>query len=121
MYQIINKTIYVNRGDAMTIHIVNRTDIFHAGDYLILSICEEGNLENTLFMKRVDITEDSGLADISLSSTDTRSFCDAFKSGSKTFWYELELNENTTLIGYDKTGPKLFIVYPEASKIGGSI
>lgn len=123
MYKIIDKTIYVNRGDQMTIHVVNRSDTFHTGDYLIFSVCEEGNLENTLFMKRVEIPDNVGYVDINLTSEDTRSFCEAFAKGQKTFWYELELNENTTLIGYDAKGPKLLILYPEAAKLedGGSV
>ena len=117
MYKIIDKVIYVNRGDQMTIHVVNRSGLFNNGDYLIFSICEEGNLKNTLFTKTVNVVEDIGYVDITLSSTDTRSFCDAFKKGQKTFWYELELNGNTTLIGYDKDGPKLLIMYPEANSL----
>lgn len=85
MYKIIDKTIYVNRGDQMTIHVVNRSDTFHNGDYLIFSVCEEGNLENTLFTKTVNISSDAGYADITLTSTETRSFCDAFKKGQKNF------------------------------------
>lgn len=122
MYRIINKDVYVNRGDALTLHLVNRTGDFKSGDYLILSICEENNLENTLLTKRVDLTETIDVADISLTSQDTKSLCEAFKTGYKVFWYEIELNDNTTLIGYDIDGPKLFVLYPEASKHGeGSI
>ena len=113
MYRIINKNVYVNRGDALTLHLVNRTGDFKAGDWLTLSICEENNLENTLLTKRIDI---------SVTSAETKSLCEAFKTGYKIFWYEIELNDNTTLIGYDLDGPKLFVLYPEASKISeGSI
>lgn len=121
MYKIIDKTIYVNRGDQMTIHIVNRTDDFHNGDFLIFSICKAGDLGTVILTKRVDFTYDIGYADITLTSEDTRSLCDFFKSGQKNFWYELELNNNMTLIGYDNDGPKLFIVYPEADNNGGSL
>lgn len=122
MYRIINKNVYVNRGDALTLHLVNRTGDFKAGDWIILSICEENNLENTLLTKRIDISEASDVADISVTSAETKSLCEAFKTGYKIFWYEIELNNNTTLIGYDLDGPKLFVLYPEASKISeGSI
>ena len=122
MYRIINKNVYVNRGDALTLHIVNRTGDFKTGDFLTLSICEAENLENTLLTKRIDLAEASDVADIPITSAETKSLCEPFKSGYKTFWYEIELNDNTTLIGYDNAGPKLFILYPEASKItGGSL
>lgn len=117
MYRIINKNIYVNRGDALTLHLVNRTGDFKAGDWLTLSICEENNLENTLLTKRIDLSEASDVADISITSQETKSLCEPFKSRYKMFWYEIELNDNTTLIGYDMDGPKLFVLYPEASKI----
>lgn len=117
MYRIINKNVYVNRGDALTLHLVNRTGDFKAGDWITLSICEENNLENTLLTKRIDLAEASDVADISLTSAETKSLCEPFKSGYKRFWYEIELNNNTTLIGYDIDGPKLFVLYPEASKI----
>lgn len=117
MYRIINKNVYVNRGDALTLHLVNRTGDFKAGDWITLSICEENNLENTLLTKRIDLTEASDVADIAISSAETKSLCESFKSGYKRFWYEIELNDNTTLIGYDIDGPKLFVLYPEASKI----
>ena len=117
MYKIIDKTIYMNRGDAINIHVVNKSQAFQSGDYLIFSICEEGNLENTLFMKKVEASEGDNTVDITLDPSDTRSFCEAFKKGQKTYWYEIELNEEVTLIGYDKDGPKLLIIYPEDAKL----
>lgn len=121
MYKIKDKNIYVNRGDQMTIHLVNRTGSFKSGDYLILSICEENNMNNTILTKRVEISDSVDVADITLTASDTRSLCEPFNSGAKVFWYEIELNENTTLIGFDSKGPKLFTLYPEAKKEGGSI
>ena len=34
------------------------------------------------------------------------------------FWYEVELNDNDTILGYDKQGPKRMIVYPEGKERG---
>lgn len=116
MYKVIDKTIYMNRGDAANIHIVNKTQAFENGDFIIFSVCEEGNLENTLFTKKIYAPEGNNTVDITLDPSDTRSFCESFKNGQKTFWYEIELNEEITLIGYDKDGPKLLILYPEAAK-----
>ena len=33
-----------------------------------------------------------------------------------TFWYEIDMNDDTTVIGHDENGDKLFILYPEAAK-----
>ena len=54
------------------------------------------------------------MAEIKLTSVETR-IGDAFKDGSVTYWYEIELNGDTTLIGYDDEGAKKFVLYPEAT------
>lgn len=121
MYRIKNKTIYVNRGDAMTIHLVNNSDSFRIGDYINFYICEEGNMNNVLLKKTFNIDTITDSVDLALTSEDTR-IGETFGSGKKTYWYEIELNKDTTLIGYDLNGPKLFILYPEAvvSEKGGN-
>ena len=35
------------------------------------------------------------------------------------YWYEIELNNENTVIGYDNNGPKLFVLYPEGEDIDG--
>lgn len=113
MYRIKNKTIFLNRGDKITIHLVNNNDNFRIGDYLTFYICQEGNYENVLFQKRFDIEENIDVVDMKLTSEETR-IGEPIKSGYRTYWYEIELNGDTTLVGYDNKGPKLFILYPEA-------
>lgn len=51
--------------------------------------------------------------EIQLTEEDTKSF-DLLNKG-KTYWYDLVLNDSTTLLGYDSEGPKI-IVYPEAEE-----
>lgn len=114
MYRIINKNIFLNRGDKITIRVANKTDVFRVGEYLKFYVCQEGNYNNVLLEKRVDIDENTDIVDISLTSTETR-IGDPLKTGSKTYWYEIELDGNTTLVGYDGNGPKLFVLYPEAA------
>jgi hypothetical protein len=29
------------------------------------------------------------------------------------YWYEIQLNYYQTIVGYDESGPKLFMLYPE--------
>ena len=113
MYRIENKNIYLNRGDKITIHLVNNTDNFRIGDYLKFYICKEGDYADVIFSKRFEITENTDVVDIDLTAEETR-IGEPLKTGYRTYYYEIELNGDTTLIGYDKTGPKLFILYPEA-------
>ena len=120
MYRIKNKNIFLNRGDKITIHLVNNSDNFRIGDYITFYICENGNYENVIFQKRVDIDDNIDVIDIHLSSDETR-LGEPLKSGSRAYWYEIELNGDTTLVGYDEKGPKLFTLFPEAISKGGSI
>jgi hypothetical protein len=120
MYRIRNKNIYLNRGDKITIRLANNSDVFKIGDYLTFYICEEGNYSHVVLNKRFDIDTETDVIDIHLSAEETR-LGEALKTGSRTYWYEIELNGDTTLVGYDSDGPKLFILYPEAiiSEEGG--
>lgn len=33
------------------------------------------------------------------------------------YWYEIELNNEHTVIGYDENGPKILMLFPEGSKV----
>lgn len=52
--------------------------------------------------------------EIQLTEEDTKSF--DLVNKSKTYWYDLVLNDSTTLLGYDETGAKKIIIYPEAEE-----
>lgn len=49
-----------------------------------------------------------------LTSTDTKKF--ELLNKPKTYWYDIVLNDTTTIIGYDDDGAKRLIVYPEAEE-----
>lgn len=107
-------TISFNRGDQVAINIKNKSDsTFEIGDTIKFSITKKGNITDVILQKHYTIEEDSDIFTIILTSDDTR-FCPPIKSGSLTYWYEIEHNEITTLIGCDKNGGKELIVYPEA-------
>jgi hypothetical protein len=113
MYRIIDKNIYVNRGDAMTIIVANNSDSFKVNDIIKFYVCEQGNFSNVLLSKTITVAEESAEVEIHLESEDTR-IGDVLRNGSKVYWYEIELNGDTTLVGYDNNGPKLFTLWPEA-------
>jgi len=35
----------------------------------------------------------------------------------KTYWYDIVLNDTTTVLGYDEDGAKKLIIYPEAEEV----
>lgn len=107
-------TISFNRGDQVIINVKNKANTtFAVGDTIKFSITKKGNLTDVLLQKHYTIEEESDIFGILLTSEDTR-FCPPIKTGSLTYWYEIEHNEITTLIGFDKNGGKEIIIYPEA-------
>lgn len=109
-----DKSIEINRGDSGTIKITNKNGSFSIGDKLKFSIVEKGNYNNVIFQKEFEITEESNIAYITLVGDDTR-WGDVISS-KEEYWYEIDLNDSKTLVGYDSDKAKKFILYPEAPK-----
>lgn len=114
------KAISINRGDRGTIRITNTLGNFKVGDKLKFSIVAAANYNNVVFQKTYVVTEEGPDFYLTLNSEDTR-IGDVI-SKPTTYNYEVEYNNDYTLIGYDKTGSKNFILYPEApNKDGGDV
>lgn len=84
MYRIENKNIYVNRGDKITIFIVNNRDTFRIGDKITFYICEEGDYSTVILQKDFNIDEYSDTVGINLTSEETR-IGEPLKTGSRTY------------------------------------
>lgn len=112
--QIIDQNIHVNRGDQMIITLNNETP-FQVGDTFKFSIMKKGNCEEVIVQKTFTVEEESNVYELVLSPEDTR-IGNFIKAGFVTYWYEIEYNGINTLVGYDTTGPKEFILYPEAAE-----
>ena len=111
-------TISFNRGDQVIINVKNKANsVFEIGDTIKFSITKKGNVTDVLFQKTYNVEEESNIFGIVLTSEDTR-FCPPLKTGSATYWYEIEHNNITTLIGCDKNGGKELIIYPEVIAAG---
>lgn len=109
----LTKTISMNRGDKVTIKVTAKDDeTFNVGDRIKFSIVEKNNYNNVLFQKKYIVTEESSEYFLTLLPDDTR-FADII-SAAKEYWYEIEYNDEFTLIGYDPAKAKKFILYPEA-------
>lgn len=52
--------------------------------------------------------------EIQLTEEDTKVF--ELKNKGMTYWYDLVLNDTTTMLGFDDEGGKKLIVYPEAEE-----
>ena len=118
MYRIKNKNIYLNRGDQLTVNLVNKKDSFKIGDTLEFYVCAQGDYTNVVFQKHFDIDENTQTFGMDFTSEEMR-IGNPIKGDPKIYWYEIELNGRLTLVGYDNNGPKLFVLYPEAIGSGG--
>lgn len=120
--ELIINTIEINRGDTFSITFENEEPIFIQGSVINFYIMKKGDCSTVLLHKNFTIEneENEGKTfSITMQPEDTKSICPVLKSGSKTFWYEIELISDgvvTTLKGYDKEGPKELVIYPEAVK-----
>ena len=115
MYRIKDKTtIIVSRGDSFSINFRIKNYTFKPDDKVKLSVFEKrSNFEESLMTKYAVIDTSRNIAVFSLLPEDT-----SFNEGSdrdETFWYEISVNGDQTVIGYDvadKIKPKLFIIMP---------
>lgn len=123
MFNIDGYTIHITRGDIASIDIKCETDEgleyqFVAGDVIRFRVMERKRVEQVKLQKDVIVEEPTTSVSIILSSEDTK--IDGLINSPAKYWYEVELNPDTTpqtLIGYDRLGEKLFILYPEGDDI----
>lgn len=110
-------TITHNRGDKGAIRLVNKNGTFKKGDKFTFSIVKKGNYADVVFQKVFIVTEDCDTFYLTFTNEEMR-FSDII-SVKTTFWYEIDMNDDTTILGHDANGDKQFILYPEAAKKEG--
>ena len=121
MQKIDGTTIKVNRGDMLSLTLSIKTDSgtdyqFQLSDKIVFSIYAKNKMsDKAIYLKEITVGEVSTSVNITLSSEDTK-LGDLIDKPVE-YWYEIELNDQHTVIGYDDEGPKLFMLYPEGSKI----
>lgn len=121
MQKIDGTTIKLNRGDVLELVLSLKVDgtttyTFQAGDKIVFSIYNKGKLnEDAVLLKEVDATGGSQTVTISLTNEETK--LGELLNKPVTYWYEIELNNEYTVLGYDDAGAKELILYPEGSKV----
>ena len=125
MYKLEGTTIKVTRGDSCTISIRSKTlddnneqvpYIFKPGDCITFGIYNRKKLnESPILYKKIIVESDSEIIDFCLSSADTK--LGEMLNKPSTYWYEIQLNNEKTLLGYDDNGAKLLIIYPEGDDL----
>ena len=116
MQKIEGTTIKLNRGDVLNLTLSIMDDgepyTFQIGDEIIFSIYAKNGLNNEpLLTKKITMSEESQTASINLSSNETK--IGDYLNKPIDCWYEVELNGQYTVIGYDENGPKILKLFPE--------
>lgn len=116
MFKVDGTIIYCTRGDAGNIKFtVNNGEYkFAKDDVVTLKVYEKGNVDRVVLQKNVKITEVSTSVIIELTSLDTK-IGNVINKPAK-YWYEISINDEHTVIGYDDDGAKEFILYPEGGE-----
>lgn len=121
MYKIVDKTIHLTRGDACTISTgvsVEKEDgttvpyIFQPGDIVTFGVYEKKHFnQSPVLLKVITVEAESERVNICLNSNETK--LGEISHKAITYWYEIQLNHQQTIIGFDDSGPKELILYPE--------
>lgn len=117
----LSKTIYCNKRNAFSfIFKADEGFIFEPEDFIEFKVYKRNDLtKSPIIYKTLKVLEPTETIEISLTEEDTD--IEEVENKSVTYWYEIELNNNNTLIGYDREGPKSFIVYPKGVDINDRI
>lgn len=112
-------TVIHNRGSKGALRLLASavsTGTFKAGDVIKFSIVEKDDYANVVLQKRFTVKEDC--TEFFLVFTGEEMKIGDIISKKKEYYYEIELNEDTTLLGSYKDGHKRFVLYPEAGEKG---
>ena len=112
MFKIEEYKIHLTRGDKGTINLSIEDYTFKVKDKVEFRIYKKSGLSQLpVFKKEVTVEKETDNVDISFTKEDTK----LGEAGNKpvTYWYEIELNDEQTVIGYDEDGAKELILYPE--------
>ena len=66
-------------------------------------------------LRDIGYTAETEIAELPLTEEDTKVF--PLSDKAQTFWYDLILNDTTTMLGFDNEGAKRIIIYPEAEEV----
>ena len=121
MQKIDGTTIKLNRGDILNLTLSasledNSNYTFQVGDKIVFSVYEKGKMsDKAILIKEINVVEQSQSVVIRLENDETK--LGNLINKPVEYWYEIELNNEYTIIGYDDDGAKLLMLYPEGSKI----
>ena len=115
MFKIDGDTINITRGDKGVIELTIEGYTFAAGDTIEFRVYERKGLDKLpVLTKEIEVKKEGTSVDLELTAEDTK--IGDIKNKATEYWYEIELNDNQTIIGYDENGPKKLMLYPEGAE-----
>lgn len=66
-------------------------------------------------LRDIGYTEETEIAELPLTEEETKKF--PLSDKAQTYWYDLILNDDTTMLGFDNEGAKKIIIYPEVEEV----
>lgn len=121
MQKIDGTTIKLNRGDILSLSLsLSLSDgtpyTFQEGDKIVFSVYGKNKMsEGAVLLKELTVSGEQESIEITCTKEETK-IGDLINKPVE-YWYEIELNNENTVIGYDDNGPKILMLYPEGSKI----
>lgn len=118
--EIIDKEIHINRGDRLLIDFsINNGDdkyIFKDGDKIKFSIYRKKEMDKSPALQKIFIPiVGSTSVEIDVPGEDMK--IGEMVNKAIEYWYEIELNNDETIVGYDDDGAKKLILYPEGADL----
>lgn len=112
MFKIENYTLHLTRGDIAIIELTVDNYIFKPGDKIEFRVYNKRLMDQEpILFKVINVEEETSSVNIELSTKDTS--LGAIENRETEYWYEVELNDEQTIIGFDENGAKKLILYPE--------
>lgn len=121
MRVIEGTTIKINRGDILPLRLTipisdEENYVFQIGDVVRFAVYGKKQYQNEPYvLKEIVVQEETEHVNFVIESEEMK-FGDIINKPT-TYWYEVELNGEQTVIGYDDGGAKEFILYPEGSEV----
>lgn len=76
---------------------------------------QEEILRKEYTLRDIGYTDETEVAELPLTKEETKKF--PLSNKKQTFWYDIVLNDSTTILGFDDEGAKQLIVYPESEEV----
>ena len=120
MQKIDGTTIGITRGDILSLNLSLQTEAgtaytFQPNDKIKFSVYTKGKMDaDPVLEKSITIAEATQTVTISCTNEDTK--IGGYINKPVDYWYEIELNDENTVLGYDDKGPKILKLYPEGKE-----